>query len=517
MSSRAQELWFYLPSGVSIETAREKYAAILLKKHGGRIPKNLDPANLSLSPYYENQEKDLAHLILRIERQGKIIVWSAAEIREPELVMRALKDREAEAVTLLTLDPFFIHDPRADEGLFILKAMAMGREKEKEKGYFGPKISLKTRDEVRQAKKQGEPRDITIGRFKISRASYYEITKGLPRLERRTRSGEEIEAVLTLEEKTKGLHLEQDSARFVQVYLQRYSGKSTIESYLKDLKTFTEYMRQRGPFTSLFTVSEDEAIAYFNDLKARGLSASTIARKISTMRGLYKTMQRKKGIDENPFEDTPRLRLDQNKLKTKPVSLEAVKAMIDKARERAEAEEATYEKARRAKEHLLLHLLATTGARIGAILNVRLSDIERRGNYHHIKLTSKVKDEPYEIPLDGSTHRLIEKYEAEYHKGNPESSYLLPESYTRPHRSLSQRSVTRLIKYLSRKLQLPTDISAHSFRVFAAIEWHNEGMSMREIQRRLDHASINQTAKYIAISQKLPPETFFEKLGERAS
>ena len=81
------------------------------------------------------------------------------------------------------------------------------------------------------------------------------------------------------------------SERLAALYLdmlaaERGAGKNTLAAYGRDLADFTEHLAGAG--RSIASASTEDLRAYLGDLARRGMTAATVARRLSAIRQLYR-------------------------------------------------------------------------------------------------------------------------------------------------------------------------------------------------------------------------------------
>src|SRR3984885_8963625 len=81
------------------------------------------------------------------------------------------------------------------------------------------------------------------------------------------------------------------SERLAALYLdmlaaERGAGKNTLAAYGRDLADFSDYLASAG--STIATASAYDLRIYLGDLAGRGLQSSTVARRLSAIRQLYR-------------------------------------------------------------------------------------------------------------------------------------------------------------------------------------------------------------------------------------
>lgn len=507
---------YYTPRGVDLRTSEEKHIEAMRRHYQGRIPRNVDPTGHKHRHVSEG-DLPLADIIHRAPDEARIIVHSAALMLSPGEIMTALRDRKADRIIIETIEPYFQHDPSHEAGLVVLHSMALLRETKRPgaeagvQGRFQRKFSDAVIEEIRQAKRAGRhPRDIAA-QFKVSRAYVYKVTGDIPNLVRFDDYGRVKDKILSLEEELEVLALDDKSTTLLISFFAKYESEKTRALYLSDLRHFLGFIRQGREVKTLANVTEIDAISW--QKKIRGtVKPRSQNRYLSSVRTIFRHMLKKNFVAENPFADLSLSKVSAREVLTKKPSLDEVRLILKEAERRRRHEPVMWKRAKLHRNEIAFRLMAAGGMRVGPICDARLSDIKERGGTSYIRLKSKGSVDHYEIPLDSDTVAHLKEYIGEWHGSSEPGHYLLFESANRPHRPVTQKILHRYLTEVVRDIKANPELTLHSFRVFAAVEWYRAGMGLRDIQQRLNHKSIEHTAKYIAIEQELPPEEFFQKL-----
>ena len=79
---------------------------------------------------------------------------------------------------------------------------------------------------------------------------------------------------------------------------ERGAGKNTLDAYGRDLADFTSYLAGAGG--SVANAATDDLRAYLGDLAARGLQPTTVARRLSAIRQLYRFLYAEGRRNDDP-------------------------------------------------------------------------------------------------------------------------------------------------------------------------------------------------------------------------
>jgi integrase/recombinase XerD len=86
------------------------------------------------------------------------------------------------------------------------------------------------------------------------------------------------------------------------VAAEKALARNSVDSYGRDMRSFVESMERRGR-DSVETVGRDDIVAFMESLTRRGLAASSKARTMSAVRGLFKFLVREGALAESPLRD----------------------------------------------------------------------------------------------------------------------------------------------------------------------------------------------------------------------
>ncbi|TKW77889.1 MAG: recombinase XerD, partial [Bradyrhizobium icense] len=147
------------------------------------------------------------------------------------------------------------------------------------------------------------------------------------------------------------------------------AGDNTLQAYRRDLTDFSEFLGHAGV---TFVAADTEKLRdYLADLDTRGFKASSVARRLSAMRHLYRFM-----LNERIRSDDPAAILSGPKRGRglpKVLSIADVDRMLTKARELYEAADAaSLQRVRALRLYCLLEVLYATGLRVSELVSLPL-------------------------------------------------------------------------------------------------------------------------------------------------
>lgn len=283
--------------------------------------------------------------------------------------------------------------------------------------------------------------------------------------------------------------------RWISTFLQAQAAeanaaRNTLLGYGRDLKDFTDWVAHRG--LDLATLPRAAVEDYLISCEAEGLSKATRARRLSSIRQLYRFAH-----DEGWRDDNPALRISgpgANQRLPKTLSHEEVDRLLDAARSKGRN---TGEKLRNIA---LMELLYATGMRVSELVGLPVAAV--RGDPQMILVRGK-GDKERMVPLSPPAraavavwlaHRDAEE-EVARKAGKAASKALFPGSGTDGH--LTRQHFYLLIKDIAVLAGVsPAKVTPHTLRHAFATHLLAGGADLRVIQTLLGHADIATTEIY---------------------
>ena len=280
------------------------------------------------------------------------------------------------------------------------------------------------------------------------------------------------------------------------------AGDNTLDAYRRDLTDFSEFLGGQGQ--NFAGVGTDALRDYLADLDTRGFKSSSVARRLSAMRHLFRFL-----LSERIRSDDPAAILSGPKRGRglpKVLSIADVDRMLTRAKELTEAGNASPQQRLRAMRlYCLLEVLYATGLRVSELVALPLSASRRDARM--IVVRGKGNKERL-VPLNDASRQAMADYLAamealkpENKKGAPSSKWLFPSFGESGH--LTRQHFARDLKELAAASGLaPRLVSPHVLRhAFASHLLHN-GADLRIVQTLLGHTDISTTQIYTHVVEE---------------
>jgi integrase/recombinase XerC len=271
-------------------------------------------------------------------------------------------------------------------------------------------------------------------------------------------------------------------------YLEYEKGYSprTVISYEKDLELFSLFLKD-CKINSINSIDYSVIRKYLSFLHDQNLEASSISRKISTLRSFFKFNLKNGSIKSNPMVliSNPK----REKKLPKYLNYDEMDRLLDSI---------DISSKEGIRNKLIIELLYSTGVRVSELVNIKIRDIKIKDC--QISILGKGNKE--RIVLFGSVAKdLIKDYITAYREdfsGNISDSFLFIDKG----RPLSTNKVELILKDVLKRSCLKLNISPHTLRHTFATHLLDNGADLKSVQELLGHENLKTTAIYTHVSNE---------------
>jgi integrase/recombinase XerC len=257
----------------------------------------------------------------------------------------------------------------------------------------------------------------------------------------------------------------------------------TVSSYRHDLYQLAEFLDATYGLTQTEKVTRQHLTSFLGSLYRYGYEQTSIRRKLSAIRSFYRYLRQKGIVEELPAADirSPRHHLHLPKFLDVEVTAHLMTAPHPSSpfgyRDRA-----------------ILEMLYSTGMRASELVNLSLDDIDLRRDT--IRVRGKGRKERY-LPLGRYARAALLDY-LPRRNPKPETSNCL--FLNRYGRSLTTRSLQRLVKKYAVRLGASPEASPHTLRHSFATHMLERGADLKAVQELLGHSSLSTTQIYTHVT-----------------
>jgi integrase/recombinase XerD len=276
---------------------------------------------------------------------------------------------------------------------------------------------------------------------------------------------------------------------------ERGAGANTLAAYRRDLEDFSAHLKDLG--RSIAKADTEDLRGYLSDLSRRGMRVSTVARRLSAMRQLYRFLYAEGHRADDPAAVLQGPKRERNLPKT--LSLAEVDHLLRTAAASDPASPLPM-RLRASRLACLVELLYATGLRVSEL--VALPASAARKDARVIIVRGKGNKERM-VPLNDAAKHAMAAYLALLKEAGheAESKWLFPSFGDSGH--LTRQHFARDLKTLASAAGLrAAQVSPHVLRhAFASHLLHN-GADLRVVQTLLGHADISTTQIYTHVLEE---------------
>lgn len=272
---------------------------------------------------------------------------------------------------------------------------------------------------------------------------------------------------------------DRENRRILELFVFKKKIKdNTKAAYLASIKRLVTLIDK-----SLIQMDESD-IAYYLMWYGRGINgrnrpqASTINNERRFLSAFFSWMRKEKMISDNPVDSIEPMRV--------------VKKPIDYFRPEEIAK--MRDACRNSRERALVEVLRSTGARVGELVDIEMSQIDWRTG--DIMILSEKSDRYRTIYLDDDARHYLKKYLDERTDG---SSYLFPRTRA-PYGKMTTCGIRLAFKEIGARADVHCRVYPHKMRKTLGMNLKNRGVDIGTIQEIMGHASPAVTAEYYAQS-----------------
>lgn len=259
--------------------------------------------------------------------------------------------------------------------------------------------------------------------------------------------------------------------------------KNTQLAYMRDLRLLMKSLQLKAD-EELLQVSRQQLIAYLVRLKQEGRAASTVARKLASIKAFYRFLTAERYIRRNPAEVLEAA--SRGLHLPKVLSVQEVERLLD------EPNLGTLDGYR---DKAMLELLYATGMRVSELVNVPVKNVDMKMQY--VIVMGKGSKERM-LPLGRTALHYLEHYlsvvRPQLLHGKPDAAAeLFVTGWGGP---MTRERFYEIIVAYGKSAGISKRVTPHMLRHSFATHLLNNGTDLRIVQELLGHADISTTQIY---------------------
>ena len=273
---------------------------------------------------------------------------------------------------------------------------------------------------------------------------------------------------------------------------ERGATQNTLDAYTRDLNDFMSFLASRD--RTLESTDAKIIQAYLHKISEDGLAPASRARRLSSIRQLFKFLNTEAVINLDPASGLTGPKRQRPLPKT--LSVAEVDRLLDVSAKRSDGQEgrALF---RALRSHALLELLYATGMRVTELVSLPRSVL--RGDKRVFTIKGKGGRERL-VPLNPSARDALDRYLSVAGRFD-NSPWLFPSKAADGH--VTRQAFAGDLKDVAEAAGLDPDrISPHVLRHAFASHLLDRGADLRAVQQLLGHADISTTEIYTHVLEE---------------
>lgn len=279
--------------------------------------------------------------------------------------------------------------------------------------------------------------------------------------------------------------------------IQKQYSQHTLLAYRYDIEEFTHYLQSES-LKGYDDVDYQFLRFYLGKLYDANFEASTIARKLSSLRSFYDDLLKKKVVKDNPFHliHAPK----QSKKNPDFLFYEEIDALLDKIDTSTNLG---------LRNRAILEIMYASGLRASEVVRLRLKDIDETQML--LKIMGKGKKERY-VPFHELASYYLKRYILEARSdlmvnAKEKHDIVFVNKNGNP---LTTRGLRDIIDRVALETGIGKHLHPHTIRHTFATHLLDSGAEIRFVQEMLGHENLSTTQIYTHVSKEKLKKTYIE-------
>lgn len=295
--------------------------------------------------------------------------------------------------------------------------------------------------------------------------------------------------------------------------LNRRRGDLTVEAYARDLHEFGAWLRKLPSsdspmgreYPELLSATSSDINRYIMYLTGpKRYKGSTVRRKLSSIKALYKYLKRERVREDNPAGDIQGPPIERKIPQHLPVP--EVNTLLRTPPKAGRTE------AQRIRDNAIMELLYASGMRRAEVCSVNLSDVNLRDRV--IQVYGKGRKQR-KVVINHTAAAAIERYLTVRPRSSDNALFL-----GRGGKRLTPKHVWRIFREIYDLSKLDQHATPHTMRHSFATHLLENGVDLETVRELLGHESLATTGMYLSVAMEHKRRAYDEahprdRMGDR--
>ncbi len=279
---------------------------------------------------------------------------------------------------------------------------------------------------------------------------------------------------------------------FISYISKKNYSINTYTSYINDLYYFYIFTKK-----DLTKVTFEDVKDYLEHLNLKKEKASSIRRKISSLKSFYKFSYKNGYIDK---KDYPLTKIAYPKMEKKLPKFLYYNDLLEIINESTKDKDGV-------RDRLIIEMLYATGVRVSELINIKINDID----FNNRRIIVLGKGNKERIVYYGEyAEEVLKEYIKTHDRKN--HNYLFVNSKGG---KLTDRGVRYIIDNIMSRLSVKVHVTPHVLRHTFATDMLNNGCDIKVVQELLGHSSLKATEIYTHVTNEHLKKVYYECFPRR--
>lgn len=274
---------------------------------------------------------------------------------------------------------------------------------------------------------------------------------------------------------------------FVQ-YLQKEKrmAKNTLEAYRRDVLHFISFEGSRG-ITDVSDTSSTDIIAYLHNLKAKGKSASTVNRKLASIRSYFNYLLKQGSVSDNPTSGIKTPKIQRKELEF--LSIDEMNRLLGSPDQSLKGY----------RDTAILEVLYATGIKVTELIEANVEDVNfRMGFITCATMSNRARIVPLGRPARAALEEYVYDIRDKFLKDNKDETALFVNFYGQ---RITRQGLWKMLREYGERAGIEQKITPNIIRNSFAVHMLQNGADLKALQELMGHEDISATQVYLAATK----------------
>lgn len=274
---------------------------------------------------------------------------------------------------------------------------------------------------------------------------------------------------------------------------ERKMAPNSLNAYGRDVREFERFLSERDVASPTDATSTD-VIAYLNKLKAAGRSASTVNRKMASIRTFYNYLQDRKLVSTSPVRGIRTPRIERKELEY--LSIKEIDKLLESPDDSLKGR----------RDRAILEVLYATGIKVSELIDANLEDVNfRMGFITCYGESSKTRIIPMGRPARAALEDYVYEVRDQLLGENKDETALFVNYYGK---RLTRQGLWKVLREYGEKSGIKHKLTPNTLRNSFAVHMLQNGADLKSLQELMGHEDISATQVYLAATKNHIKEVY---------